>query len=391
MKSKPTNKALAMNSIILVTVLSILEGVVGKLPMSHSPMPDWRYSDHHYTSAQYAKILGESGLGQDKEDKGLNLNALQIQYVDYQPHCMPGGIPVCATNGTDNFYFENECHLEAHNLKMLFQHGTELEPTDLERCTPPCQAMKCTKISRPVCALPEIVNSKPQTFVNECEMKRFGCESKLVVRILHQGPCQVPTARPRKPKNQRRNKPKRPAKSRKEEPQKIYILLATTTPKSKPFRPLNPARRITTRTPRTPRIATSTSTSTTTPSPMKFQQIANLKHPMVSVSRAETAYNIYNIPDVGEDYEKITDSTLSMFVPEVGRVTAGYSSTTTSTTSTTSTTTENPIKLTTRVPSSTEEYETTEKSDQSTTVLPEIASTAYESSTTQPMESTTEK
>ncbi|XP_032309452.1 uncharacterized protein LOC6503571 isoform X1 [Drosophila ananassae] len=388
MKSRQATKALAMNCLILVTVLSILEGAWGKLPMSQSAMPDWRYSDHHYTSAQYAKILGDSGLGQDKEDNGLNLNALQIQYVDYQPHCMPGGIPVCATNGTDNFYFENECHLEAHNLKMLFQHGTELEPTDLERCTPPCHTIKCTKVSRPVCALAEIVNSKPQTFVNECEMKRYGCESKLVVRILHQGPCQVPTTRPRKPKNQRRHKPQRPAKSRKEKPQKIYILLATTTPKSKPFRAHGTTRRTT---PRTPRITTSTTTtSTTTPSPMKFQQIMNQKHPMVSVSRAESAYNVYNIPDVGQDYEEITDSTLSMFLPEVGHVTAGYSSsTTTSTTSTTSTTTENPLRwTTTRVPSSTEEYSTTEKS---TTDMPEIESTIYESNTTQPMESTTGK
>lgn len=111
---------------------------------------------------------------------------------------------------------------------------------------------------------------------------------------------------------------------------------------------------------------------------------------MVSVSRAESAYNVYNIPDVGQDYEEITDSTLSMFLPEVGHVTAGYSSsTTTSTTSTTSTTTENPLRWTTsRVPSSTKEYSTKGKS---TTDMPEIESTIYESNTTQPMESTTGK
>lgn len=65
------------------------------------------------------------------------------------------------------------------SLILNIEYHVELEPTDLERCTPPCQAMKCTKISRPVCALPEVVNSKPQTFLNECEMKRYGCEGKL--------------------------------------------------------------------------------------------------------------------------------------------------------------------------------------------------------------------
>lgn len=115
---------------------------------------------------------------------------------------------------------------------------------------------------------------------------------------------------------------------------------------------------------------------------------------MVTVSRAESAYNVYNIPDVGQDYEEITDSTLSMFLPEVGRVTAGYSSTTTtSTTSTTTSSTENPLRLTTtRVPSSTAEYSTTKKiNNNSTTEIPEMQSTGYESSTTQPMEGTTEK
>lgn len=191
----------AATGIVLAILWIGTEAAIGK----SSPLANWRFSDPHYTSNQYAKILGESGVGHDPDDKdkaspGLNLNPehLQIQYVDYQPQCLPGGVPVCATNGTDSFYFENDCRLEAHNMKMLFQYGTgkplslrrspprkpnpislsELEPTEMERCLPTCQTMKCTAVERPVCALAEIGDATPQTFANECEMRRRECHTK---------------------------------------------------------------------------------------------------------------------------------------------------------------------------------------------------------------------
>lgn len=109
--------------LILLQVLGILGRCV--LAQKSSPIANWHMADPHYTSDQYAKILGEAGLGQDADDKEhKGLGPMQIQYVDYQPNCQPGGVPVCATNGTDSFYFENHCRLEAANMKMLFQHGT---------------------------------------------------------------------------------------------------------------------------------------------------------------------------------------------------------------------------------------------------------------------------
>ncbi|KAH8293351.1 hypothetical protein KR018_008204 [Drosophila ironensis] len=221
---------------------------------SHSPLANWQENDPHYTSAEYAKILGESGVGQGKEDEGMSLDALQIQYVDYQQHCSPGGVPVCATNGTDNFYFENECHLEAHNLKLLFQHGTELEPTDLERCPVPCKAIKCKAVKKEVCGVSEAKGSKPRTFANECEMRRFECNNKIVLRIQQQGPCPRPSKRPRK-KAQPRRKGKRPVtKNSHEEPPKVYFLFATTsTSTPKTINATTPLRDLTTSSTTTPR------------------------------------------------------------------------------------------------------------------------------------------
>ncbi|XP_016955136.1 mucin-5AC [Drosophila biarmipes] len=341
-----------VTSIKAITMILILLQVLGLLgdgaaAQKYSPIANWHMGDPHYTSDQYAKILGEAGLGQDSDEKGSKgLGAMQIQYVDYQPNCQPGGVPVCATNGTDSFYFENNCRLEAANIKMLFQYGTELEPTEMERCLPTCQTMKCTQVERPVCALAEIGGALPQTFANECEMRRRECHTKQVLRVLHEGPCQAPTKSGRK-KKLRRNKNKRPTKASaiskfEKNPKKVYLMLATPAPWSATTTPRMPTTSTTIRITTTPRMRPTKMTSTS-PSPMQFQQLMSLASPMVSVSRAVDAYNVYNIPDVGHDYGEITDSSLSMFLPEVGRVTEPYSpreSSTTSTTSSTSTTPE---------------------------------------------------
>ncbi|KAH8356484.1 hypothetical protein KR200_002150 [Drosophila serrata] len=358
---KATKMQSSQKQFIITILLSLLvflwPGLGEAASAKSSPLANWRFSDPHYTSNQYAKILGDSGLGHDPDDKdkkdvGINLNPehLQIQYVDYQPQCQSGGVPVCATNGTETFYFENDCRLEAHNMKMLFQYGTELEPTEMERCLPSCQAIKCTTVERPICVLAETRGALPQTFANECEMRRCECHTKQVLRILHQGRCQPPTKSLRK-KKQRRNK-KKPLKTTSKmssEPKKIYYLMATpppapaaTTPRSNNNnnkRWLSMPRRITT----TPRTMPTKSTSTS-PSPMKFQQLMALANPMVSVSRAVDAYNVYNIPDVGQDYGEITDSSLSLYLPGVGRVTEATPSTTTTTTRGTS---HSPNRITT--------------------------------------------
>lgn len=85
----------------------------------------WKYNDPHFDTAQYAKIFGQAtgnanGNGAGQEQYG----PFQYQYVDHQPQCREGGEPVCATNGNNYFYFENNCKLEAHNMQLLFQHGT---------------------------------------------------------------------------------------------------------------------------------------------------------------------------------------------------------------------------------------------------------------------------
>ncbi|XP_001354435.3 uncharacterized protein [Drosophila pseudoobscura] len=292
---------------------------------------NWRFNDPHYSSDQYAKILSESGIGHDQDhtEKGAGkggVGPLQIQYVDYQPHCASGGVPVCATNGTDHFYFENDCRLEAHNMKMLFQYGTELEPTELERCLPTCRTMKCTKIHRPICAVVEIGGEgsgaqTPTTFPNECELRRHECQRKQVMRILHAGPCPPPPTKGRR-KKLRRNKGKRPASAAGSTGRpKVYVMLAQSQP--------SPRTGTTTTTPTTTMSTMTPITSST--APLRFRQVMNSGNPMVSVSRAMDAYSVYNIDDVGHDYGEITDSTLSLFVPGVGRVTDAYPTTSTTT------------------------------------------------------------
>ncbi|XP_052857842.1 uncharacterized protein LOC128265691 [Drosophila gunungcola] len=331
--------------LILLSILGVFGG--GVTSKATSPIANWHLSEPHYTSDQYAKILGEAGVGQDPDEKDhKGLGPMQIEYVDYQPNCQPGGVPVCATNGTDNFYFENDCRLEAANMKLLFQYGTELEPTEMERCLPTCLTMKCTQVGRPVCALAEIGGALPQTFANECEMRRRECHTKQVLRILHLGPCQTPTKTVRK-KNRRRNKTKRIATKASvakfsNEQKKVYLMLATPDPwitSTATPRTTTPTDIGITTTERT----RPTNLTSTSPAPMQFQQLMKLANPMVSVSRAVDAYNVYNIPDVGHDYAEITDSSLSMFLPEVGRVTESYSRRSSKSTSTTA----KPVLLTT--------------------------------------------
>lgn len=79
----------------------------------------WQYNDEQYAQAQYDNFFRHGqNRGHDR------LGPFQYQYVDYQPKCGAGGQPVCATNGTSYFYFENNCKLEAANMKLLFQYGT---------------------------------------------------------------------------------------------------------------------------------------------------------------------------------------------------------------------------------------------------------------------------
>jgi len=82
---------------------------------------NWQYNDPQYASAQYAKLYGQVTGSNPAQDQ---LGPFQYQYVDYQPNCKSGGDPVCATNGIKYFHFENDCKLEAHNIKLLFQYGT---------------------------------------------------------------------------------------------------------------------------------------------------------------------------------------------------------------------------------------------------------------------------
>jgi len=131
MHSQQKRTITSIKAITMILILILLQ-VLGILAaQKHSPIANWQMGDPHYTSDQYAKILGDAGVGQDSDEKdNKGIRAMQIQYVDYQPNCQPGGVPVCATNGTDSFYFENNCRLEAANMKMLFQYGTgEVEIT----------------------------------------------------------------------------------------------------------------------------------------------------------------------------------------------------------------------------------------------------------------------
>lgn len=142
--------------------------------------------------------------------------------------------------------------------------------------------------------------------------------------------------------------------------------------------------------------STTTTTSTTTMAPMQFHRYMNLGNPHVSVSRAVHAYSVYNIPDVGLNYDAITDSSLSLYVPGVGTITDTPPSTTpTSTTSTTITPKPQTITSTTAIPNISETLKTssapreeikffyvpygttstTTVSSSSISVAPEVAST----------------
>lgn len=168
---------------LLTVAATTLEGGAGEaLP---GPI-DWRYNDAQYGNAQYDKMLGE---GNEQQPGNF-----QFEYVDYQPKCGSGGEPVCATNGSSYFYFENDCKLEAANMKLLFQYGigecleqitschmnrclyAELEPIELERCLPQCDTIRCTTVYVPVCAAAH--NEQAVTFANECEAHRRGCLTK---------------------------------------------------------------------------------------------------------------------------------------------------------------------------------------------------------------------
>lgn len=167
----------------LLTVAATTLGAGAALP---API-DWRYNDAQYGNAEYDKMLGE---GNEQQPGNFH-----FQYVDYQPKCGSGGQPVCATNGSMYFYFENDCKLEAANMKLLFQYGigkwskqtkqshhmnrclhAELEPIELERCLPQCDTARCTTVYAPVCAAAN--NEQPVTFANECEAHRRGCLTK---------------------------------------------------------------------------------------------------------------------------------------------------------------------------------------------------------------------
>ncbi|KAH8415396.1 hypothetical protein KR222_009144, partial [Zaprionus bogoriensis] len=349
---------------------SLLSSLLSSLTAASQQIPDWRYNDPHYDSAQYAKILGQTtsdenngkGPGQDQ------YGPFQYQYVDYQPNCREGGQPVCATNGNNYFYFENDCKLEAHNMKMLFQHGTELELTDFGRCMPNCGNIKCNNLYEPVCAA--TVSGRHQghgvTFANECEVRRRECDTKETMRFLNKGPCKNSRSKlrskgKRKHGKNRRNKGNTSTTDATVEattitsnsipaPKKLYLLL--------------------TEAPTTTTTSTST-TTTTTPAPMQFRQM--ISNSDVSVSRAVNPYSVFSIEDVGVDYDAVKDTSLSIYLPGIGTVTDTPPSTTSTTTTTTSTTT-----------TTTPEPETTTVS---TTELPSSSSTAY--TTAPPATSTT--
>lgn len=111
---------------------------------------------------------------------------------------------------------------------------------------------------------------------------------------------------------------------------------------------------------------------------MQFQQLRGLAHPMVSVSRAVDAYNVYNIPDVGHDYGEITDSSLSLYLPGVGRVTEAYTTSTSTVRGTTSTPRTSTITTTTPKPLLTTSQAFVIKKPLATTMKPSMPSTTAE-------------
>ncbi|XP_034482474.1 uncharacterized protein LOC117787942 [Drosophila innubila] len=305
---------------------------------------NWQYNGQQYDNAQYAKLFGQvTGSNPAQEHFG----PFQYQYVDYQPNCKSGGQPVCATNGMKYFYFENDCKLEAHNIKSLFQYGTELEPTELERCMPNCANIECTTKYAPVCAAPETGPHQGQgvTYANECEVRRRECITKETQKFLNDGPCrQLKSTSKSKSKSKGKRKHRRRGTSTttttatpianstiKEEGSKtIFVKLSART---------EALRREATTT-------TKTTTTTTTPAPMQFHKYLSNTNPGVSVSQAVNAYSVYNIPDMGDNYAEIMDSNLSLYLPGFGIVTDTPPKTTSIATTTTSTTTPKPTNTT---------------------------------------------
>ncbi|XP_068154598.1 proteoglycan 4 [Drosophila tropicalis] len=304
---------------------------------------DWNYfNDQHY---EHSHLMDNPG--------GIN----NFEYVDYQARCEQGGEPVCATNGTQEFYFENECKLESHNMKSLFQHGTVLERTDLERCSPNCETIKCPTVYQPVCAAPSeaadavYATTNGVTFGNLCEVRKHECVSQRAMRIVNQGVCRELKLKRRNRKNRNKNrKPKRVQpniKSEQNSSSNVHFLITTRADRMKAAMSSSTTSASTTRSSPT-RTTSSSIDQNPTKSPMRFREFQYSAAPHVSVSQAENPYNIYNIPDVGKDYENIMDNELSVYVPEVGYVTDLPPSTTTvATTSTTTTTTTTPKPTTT--------------------------------------------
>ncbi|ALC48512.1 CG12716 [Drosophila busckii] len=294
----------------------------------------WQYNNPHYANAQYVKMLTGNN---NKEQEAPALGNLQYQYVDYQPNCRAGvGEPVCATDGKTFHYFENDCKLEAHNMKLLFQYGHELEPTEMERCLPNCENIKCTTHYEPVCAAAVDGQQQGQgiTFGNECEVQRRQCVTQQTFHILNKGICQ-PSKQKRKSRRKSKGKRKLRRKSSKTTSTSTTSTTTTEMPIESHFYD----------------TLTTTSTTSATPAshmPMQFRQYLGLANSDVSVSRAVNAYSVYNIDDVGLNYGAITDSSLSLYLPGIGTVTDTPPSTT-STTTTTTTTTTTPKPSTTTV------------------------------------------
>ncbi|XP_064555444.1 mucin-5AC [Drosophila montana] len=315
----------------------------------------WQYNDEQYAKAQYDKFFRHAHGQSRGHDQ---LEPFQYQYVDYQPKCGTGGPPVCATNGTSYFYFENNCKLEAANMKLLFQYSTELEPTELERCLPQCDNIICNKTYAPVCAVgePGAKQDRGVTFANECEAHRRGCLTKQTMRILRKGPCRDARLKSR-PASKGKGKRKH---GRRRTTTTTTTAAATATTATTAATPSNRRHiyvRLANKRSRTTSTTTKSTTSTTTPAPMQFHRYMNLGNPHVSVSRAVHAYSVYNIPDVGLNYDAIRDSSLSLYVPGVGTITDTPPSTT-STRTTTITPEPQSTTSTTARPSTTETAKT---------------------------------
>ena len=122
----------------------------------------------------------------------------QVQLVDYnsmgQGSCPNIRQPLCATNGQEFLFFENQCQLEVKNYEQLIQ-GLQGEymilfsfhldnnfylileyfECPMSYCSPQCRP--CNSISQPVCAL-DIQTQHLETFPNACEVERKTCTTQ---------------------------------------------------------------------------------------------------------------------------------------------------------------------------------------------------------------------